>query len=196
MAWKLAKGKTWKEKLEQPHPNHGKLIALPPPAQKRLGARSMLIPRPLDVDALMRRVRKGKLVTVSRIRDRLAADAGADQSCPMTTGIFIRIAAEAAEEARRAGRKRITPHLADDQAGRLIEREIPRRRQGAGRQVAARGLQVPTTRKGHEASARRGLRAASGRSVTREYGGRGARRYNGRRLSFPDGVGLLSKKRS
>ena len=51
-----------------------------------------------------------KLVTVSRIRARLAADAGADHACPMTTGIFIRIAAEAAEEARRAGRTRITPY--------------------------------------------------------------------------------------
>ncbi|MCH7872537.1 MAG: MGMT family protein [Planctomycetes bacterium] len=110
MAWKLAKGKTWNERLEQPHPNHGKLIALPPAARKRLGVSSLLIPKPLDVDALIRKVRKGKLVIVSRIRDRLAADAGADQSCPMTTGIFIRIAAEAAEEARRAGRKRITPY--------------------------------------------------------------------------------------
>lgn len=39
MAWKLAKGKTWKEKLEQPHSNHGKLIALPPAARVASGSR-------------------------------------------------------------------------------------------------------------------------------------------------------------
>lgn len=70
----------------------------------------MLIPKPLDVDALMRRVEKGKLVTASRIRSKLAKDHGADYSCPMTTGIFIRVAAEAAEEDRKAGRENITPY--------------------------------------------------------------------------------------
>ncbi len=70
----------------------------------------MLIPKPLDVDALMRRVKKGKLVTAGQVRSKLAKDRGADYSCPMTTGIFIRIAAEAAEEDRKAGRENITPY--------------------------------------------------------------------------------------
>jgi hypothetical protein len=70
----------------------------------------MLIPRPLDVDALIRRVGKGKLVTVSLIRARLARDNDVDVACPLTTGIFIRIAAEAAQEDARNGRKRITPY--------------------------------------------------------------------------------------
>jgi len=69
----------------------------------------MVIPRPLDVDAAIRRVRKGRLTTVSAIRDRLARDNGADTACPFCTGIFIRMSAEAAEEERAEGRKRITP---------------------------------------------------------------------------------------
>lgn len=121
--WKLRKGATWKQKLNRSHPNHGKVVPVPPGMQKRFGIGTMLIPKPLDVDALIRKVRKGRLVTVSRIRARLAADYGADHACPFTTGLFIRIAAEAAEEDRRAGKQRITPYwrlVRDD--GSLNER--------------------------------------------------------------------------
>ncbi len=70
----------------------------------------MLIPRPRDVDSLMRTVRKGRLITVGQLRKLLAARAGADQACPLCTGIFVRIVAEAAEEDRRSGKKRVTPY--------------------------------------------------------------------------------------
>lgn len=121
--WKLAKGKTWRPKLEQEHPNHGKAVPVPPGMQKRFGKGLMLIPRPLDVEALMRTARKGRLITSAQIRERLAADAGVDAACPMTTGIFIRIVAEATEEDRAAVRKRITPYwrtIKDD--GQLNEK--------------------------------------------------------------------------
>ncbi len=61
--------------------------------QKRFGTGTMLIPKPLDVDALIRKVRKGKLVTQARIREKLAKEFKADTACPITTGIFVRIAA-------------------------------------------------------------------------------------------------------
>src|SRR5437879_9783337 len=70
----------------------------------------MLIPTPKLVDAVIRKVPRGKLITVGAIRKKLAAEHGADVACPLTTGIFIRIAAEAAEEARAQGAKRITPY--------------------------------------------------------------------------------------
>lgn len=121
--WKLAKGKTWRQKLEEIHPNHGKIVATPPRMQKRFGTGTMVIPSPRDVDRIIRKVRRGKLITQSQLRDQLAHDAGADAACPLTTGIFIRIVAEAAEEDRRAGKKRITPYwrtIRDD--GKLIEK--------------------------------------------------------------------------
>ena len=121
--WKLPKGTTWKQKLEEPHLNHGKVVPVPAGMQKRYGVGTMLIPKPLDVNALIRKVRKGRLTTASRIRARLAADCGADHACPFTTGLFIRMAAEAAEEEHRAGKKRITPYwrvVRDD--GTLNER--------------------------------------------------------------------------
>lgn len=98
----------WREKLEDSV--HSKVVEVPPFMSKRLGTGTMLIPKPLDVDALIRKTKKGKLVTVSEIRSRLARDNRVDVACPLTTGIFIRIAAEAAEEDLRNGRKRITPY--------------------------------------------------------------------------------------
>ena len=78
--------------------------------QARFGTGTMLIPRPLDVDAMIRQVPKGKLITELQIREQLARRRKADVTCPLTTGIFVRIAAEAAEEERRAGKKTVTPY--------------------------------------------------------------------------------------
>lgn len=108
--WKLAQGKTWRGKLEAELPNHGKVVRIPPAMQKRFGKGTILIPRPIDVDAVMRSVRRSRLITIGQIRQKLAKAAKATQACPLTTGIFIRIAAEAAEEDLRNGRKKITPY--------------------------------------------------------------------------------------
>lgn len=99
---------SWREKLERT--DHSKIVEVPASMAKRLGPGTMLIPRPMDVDALIRKTKRGKLVTVSEIRARLARDNNVDVACPLTTGIFIRIAAEAAEEDLRNGRKRVTPY--------------------------------------------------------------------------------------
>ena len=97
----------WREKLEKEQ--EAKVVKIPP-KMSRFGKGTMLIPTPKLVDDLLRKVRKGKLVTGSELRRRLAADFAADVTCPLTTGIFLRIAAEAAEEDRANGRKRITPY--------------------------------------------------------------------------------------
>jgi hypothetical protein len=98
----------WREKLEGPA--EPRIVEVPDRMARRLGHGSMLIPRPLDVDALIRPVKRGKLVRVAEIRTRLALDHRLDVTCPLTTGIFIRIAGEVAEEDRRAGKRRITPY--------------------------------------------------------------------------------------
>lgn len=113
---------TWREKLEKDH-GLPKVVNIPPKMAKRFGTGKMLIPKPLDVNALMRKVKKGKLVTQDQLRKRLARDFKANVTCPITTGIFTRIAAEAAEEDRRSGKKQITPYwrvLKSD--GRLNEK--------------------------------------------------------------------------
>jgi len=104
--------KSWREKLEQEQ-GLPRIVNVTPKMARRFGTAigdKVLIPKPLDVDALIRQVRKGKLVTQSQIRAKLAKDFKVDATCPITTGIFIRIAAEAAEEDLRNGREEITPY--------------------------------------------------------------------------------------
>src|SRR5258708_5915759 len=99
MRRKPAKGrKTARQKLDVNHPGHGRAFPIPAEMQRSLGRGTMIVPRPLDVEAMMKTPRKGKLITMGQVRARLARMAGVDQCCPLTTGIFARLAAEAAED--------------------------------------------------------------------------------------------------
>jgi len=69
-----------------------------PEAAARYGGTKMLIAAPLQYSALMARVPHGKVITSDRIREYLAASAGADFTCPLTAGIFINVCAQASEE--------------------------------------------------------------------------------------------------
>lgn len=59
---------------------------------------TLLIPTPLLVEAEVRTVPRGRVITLDEIRDRLARRFGADRTCPLCTGIFLNIVAGAAEE--------------------------------------------------------------------------------------------------
>jgi len=97
----------WREKIEKPQ--EPKLVQVPP-RMSQFGKGLMLIPTPKLVDETVRQIARGRLVTVGEIRRKLAADFAADVTCPLTTGIFIRIVAEASEEDRANGRKRVAPY--------------------------------------------------------------------------------------
>jgi alkylated DNA nucleotide flippase Atl1 len=103
--------KSWREKLEGAH--GARVVAIPPKMRKQFGKGTMLIPKPLDVDALIRKVPRGKVVTLTQLREKLAHAAGAGVICPMVAGMFVRpnkkTAAEAAAEDIRAGKSRVTP---------------------------------------------------------------------------------------
>ena len=110
MADKSKSRKSWREKLENPPGGLPKVVEVPPSWEKRMGGKRVLVPTPLLVDRLIRKVRKGKLITVNQIRESLAIDFKADSSCPMTVGIFLRIISEVAEEDLQTGKKRVTPY--------------------------------------------------------------------------------------
>jgi hypothetical protein len=102
--------KSWREKLENPPKGLPKVVCGPAKWEKTFGGRRVLIATPLLVDKLIRKVKKGKLTTVNQIRARLARDFNADSTCQITTGIFIRIVSEVAEEERKIGKKQVTPY--------------------------------------------------------------------------------------
>jgi len=97
----------WREKMEKPQ--EPKLVQIPP-KMSQFGKGSMLIPTPKLIAKVVCGIGKGRLMTIGEIRRTLANEFSADVTCPLTTGIFLRIAAEAAEEDRANGRKRVTPY--------------------------------------------------------------------------------------
>jgi len=101
--------KTWQEKLADDK-GLPKVVEITDRMSKRWGTGMVVIPAPREVDEIMRKVPRGKLITVNQIRSLLAQRHGATIGCPITTGIFLNIAARAAEEAAAEGKKDITPY--------------------------------------------------------------------------------------
>lgn len=101
--------KSWQEKLADSK-DLPKVIEITAKMSTRWGTGTVVIPAPIEVDKIMRKVPKGRLITVNQIREIVARKHGATIGCPLTTGIFIGIAARAAEEAAAEGKKDITPY--------------------------------------------------------------------------------------
>jgi hypothetical protein len=99
--------KSWREKLADSK-DLSKIIKPKGKGAAQYGDR-MLVPAPLQVDALMKKVRKGKVMTIAQMRVKLAIENAATSACPLCSGIFAWVSAHAAQEAEDEGRKRITP---------------------------------------------------------------------------------------
>ena len=100
--------KTYREKLMESK-DLPRVEEIPKKVRKTWGSGTLVIPSPREVDEIMRKIPKGRLTTINDIRSALARRHGATIGCPITTGLFARIAAGAAAEDETEGRKRITP---------------------------------------------------------------------------------------
>ncbi|MBP7223129.1 MAG: MGMT family protein [Sedimentibacter sp.] len=121
------KSKSWQEKLADSK-GLPKVEQITPKMAGRWGTKvgdTVVIPAPIEVDEIMRKVAKGKLITINDIRTTLARNHSATIGCPITTGIFARIAAEAAAEAVAEGKKDITPYWRTLKAGGEINEKYP-----------------------------------------------------------------------
>jgi len=116
--------KSWQEKLADSK-DLPKVIKIEGKMSKRWGAGTCVIPAPMEVDEIMKKVRKGKLITINQIRSILAKKHEATIDCPITTGIFAWIAAHAAEEAASQGKKRITPYWRTLKTGGELNPKYP-----------------------------------------------------------------------
>ncbi|HUR27569.1 MAG TPA: hypothetical protein VM509_05235, partial [Planctomycetota bacterium] len=86
--------RTWREKLEDSK-DLPRVERMSGKGAARWGQGTLVLPAPIEVDALLRSVRKGKLTTINDIRAALAKKHAATVACPITTGIFAWIAAHA-----------------------------------------------------------------------------------------------------
>lgn len=137
--------KTWREKLLHSK-DLPKIVTVGAAGNRRSGQQTMVVPAPIEVDRLMRKVRAGRVTTIDALRRRLAAQHGAATACPLTTGIFAWIAAHAAAEAEEAGKSRITPYWRTLKAGGELNPKFPgglanvrRRLEAEGHKILVRG---------------------------------------------------------
>ncbi len=144
----MKKKKSWREKLadDKGLPRVGPVTDK---LTRRWGTGTMVIPAPREVDALMRQVSKGRLVTINELRAALARKHKADFACPITTGIFSWIAAHAAAEAETEGVKRITPYWRTLKTGGEVNPKYPggaaalsKRLRAEGHKLVSKGKQL------------------------------------------------------
>jgi len=115
---------TWSEKLNDSK-GLPKVEKITDKMSKRWGTGTVVIPAPIEVDEIMRKIPAGKLTTINDIRAALAKKHKATIGCPMTTGIFAWIAAYAAEERKQSDEKDITPYWRTLKTGGVLNEKYP-----------------------------------------------------------------------
>jgi len=136
----MKRKKSWQEKLNDSKdlPKIAKYERKP----KKWPTGACIIPAPLEVDEIMKKVPKGKLITINEIREILAKKHGTDFACPITTGIFSWIAANAAAELAAEGKKKITPYWRTLKTGGLLNEKYPGSIAGLTKLLKAEGHKV------------------------------------------------------
>jgi len=141
---RVVKRKTWTEKLEDSK-GLPRVEKINDKMSKVWGCGTMVIPAPKEVDEIMRKVPAGKVLTINEIRAALAKRHNTTICCPITTGIFARIAAGAAEE-QQGKIEHITPYWRTLKGGGVINEKYPggiggqkRLLQKEGHKIAQRG---------------------------------------------------------
>jgi hypothetical protein len=120
----MARRKSWTEKLLDSK-GLPKVEEITDKMSKRWGTGTVVIPAPIEVDEIMKKVPEGKLTTINDIRTALAKKHSATIGCPITTGIFAWVAAYAAEEQGQKGEKKITPYWRTLKTGGEINEKYP-----------------------------------------------------------------------
>lgn len=123
----MATRKSWHDKLTT-FKNLPQVKPIPASMRKRLsqGKRGTIaIPSPLEINALIRKIPKRRVATMAQLGAAVAKHHGATVGCTITTGIFAWIAAHAADEAERAGKKKITPYWRALKAGGELNPKYP-----------------------------------------------------------------------
>ncbi len=100
--------KSWSDKMEQ---DHSVVKVLDKDFADMKAGSKMYISNPKTIAAYIQNIPKGKSVDLKTMRNDLAIEYKADVTCPVTTGIFLRIVAEAANEQLQQGKAitKITP---------------------------------------------------------------------------------------
>lgn len=139
--------KSWREKLHDSK-DLPRVVEINEKMSQRWGTGTCVIPAPVEVDEVMRKVPPGKLITINQIREVLARKHGASIGCPITTGIFSNIAARAAEEDAREGKTEITPYWRTLKSKGELNEKYPGGLEAQAKRLRAEGLTIQMDKSG------------------------------------------------
>ncbi|MBN1373857.1 MGMT family protein [Candidatus Dojkabacteria bacterium] len=80
-------------------------------SQRKMTPKGMMyISTPTEINEMIRKIPKGKVTTTKQMTDFLSKKYKTDFTCPLTTGIFVSICANAAQEEEASGKKDVVPY--------------------------------------------------------------------------------------
>lgn len=85
---------------------HPKIVHMIPPGApgfREAAGGSMVVSTPAEVNALIRVLKPGEVITLGDLRNALARRHSTTVACPVSTAIFVNMSARAAEENRAIG---------------------------------------------------------------------------------------------
>lgn len=145
----MAKRKTALDHLNngrQPHIVH----MIPPgaPGYREAAGGAMVVSSPAEVNALVRTLRPGEIVTLDDLRAALARRHGVAVACPVSTAIFLNMAARAAEEQRPVlPDEELTPWWRVLKKGGFLNPKYPGGTEAQQALLEAEGVRVSPLRK-------------------------------------------------
>ncbi len=132
------KKKSWREKLSDSK-DLPRVEKITEKMSQRWGTGTVVIPAPIEVDEIMKKVPKGKLISINKIRQILAKKHGATIGCPITTGIFAMISANADENEEKM---EITPYWRTLKKGGELNPKYPGGIENIKKRLASEGHSI------------------------------------------------------
>jgi hypothetical protein len=136
--------KSWVEKLRDSK-GLPKVETIKDKGMERWGGKigeKFVVPAPVEVDAIMKKVPRGKVITGVELRSALAKKHKAALCCPLTSGIFTWISAYAAEEEKKTGKIDTTPWWRTVKTGGELNGKYPGGAENQKKLLAKEGIKV------------------------------------------------------
>lgn len=131
----------------QPHIVH----MIPPgaPGFREAAGGAMVISSPAEIDALVRQLRPGEVITLDDLRAALARRHAVAVACPVSTAIFLNMSARAAEERRTMGvpEDELTPWWRVLKKGGFLNPKCPGGTEAQAAHLAAEGVRTSPLRR-------------------------------------------------
>jgi len=102
----------------------------------------VVLVNPSEVIEIMKKVPKGKLITIVEICKKIAQKHKVKACCSLTTGIFIMTAANAAEEANKQGRNLEIPYWRTLKADGFLNEKFPDGAEAQKEKLESEGFSV------------------------------------------------------